>query len=258
MTEVLVFGDSHTAALRRGQIAIETDGHWPEGLRLDLRPLGGGHLATTPFFADRGTHAEITLPEYRRQFARLPRAEDPDALVYGVSAPLHPVRIWRQPDWQAFAPADLAPPPAGTTPVSSGMVRRLALADQGPMLDLLALLRRLGRRVFAIEAPRPFRHHPALRRTPAATVLRVDRLYRDAIRAELDGLGVAVVGVPDRCLDPEGFTRAALGQPGDPHHGNEAYGAIMMAEVLAHLGAPGTAAPSTHPPSAHQGERATP
>lgn len=246
MADVLVFGDSHTAALRRGQIAIETDGLWPDGVRLDVRPLGGGHLATEPFFADRGTHAEVTLPEYRRQFARLPREEDPDTLAYGVSALLHPVRLWRQPDWQAFAPADLAEPPAGTAPVSSGTVRRLAFEDQGPMLGLVALLRRLGRRVFAIEAPRPFRHHPALRRVPAKVVLRVDRIYRDAIGAELGKLGVGIVAVPDRCLDGEGFTLEAFGQPGDPHHGNEAYGAIMMAEVLAHLGVAVTPPPSAH------------
>jgi len=126
--------------------------------------------------------------------------------------------------------------PEGAAPVSSGMVRRLALADQGPMLALLGLLRRLGAPVFAIEAPYPFRHHPALRRTPAAVVMRVDRLYRETIRAELDRLSVAVVGVPERCRDAEGFTLDSFGQVGDPHHGTAAYGAIMMAEVLDHLG----------------------
>ena len=236
MTDVLVFGDSHTAALRRGQIAIETDGQWPGAVRLAIHPLGGGHLATEPFFADRGSHAEITLPEYRRQFARLPREEDAPETVFGVSAPLHPVRLWRHPGWQAMAPADLAAMPEGAAPVSSGIVRRLALADQGPMLALLALLRRLGRRVFALEAPYPFRHHPALRRTPATVVMRVDQIYRETIRAELDRLGVAVVGVPERCRDAEGFTQDAFGQVGDPHHGNAAYGGVMMAEVLHHLG----------------------
>ncbi len=236
MTDVLVFGDSHTAALRRGQVAIETDGQWPDAVRLTVHPLGGGHLATEPFFADRGSHAEITLPEYRRQFARLPREEDAPGTVFGVSAPLHPVRLWRHPGWQSMAPADMAAMPEGAAPVSSGMVRRLALADQGPMLALLGLLRRLGAPVFAIEAPYPFRHHPALRRTPAAVVMRVDRLYRETIRAELDRLGVAVVGVPERCRDAEGFTLDSFGQVGDPHHGTAAYGAIMMAEVLDHLG----------------------
>ncbi len=241
--DVLVFGDSHTAALRRGQVAIETDGHWPDAVRLTVRPLGGGHLATAPFFADRQDHAEVTLPEYRRQFARIPREDDPEDTVYGVSALLHPVRIWRSPAWQDHAPADLVPPPEGVTPVSSGMVRHLALDDQRPMLDLVALLRRLGRRVFAVEAPRPFRHHPALRKTPAATVMHVDRLYRDTVGRELRRLGVPVVGVPQRCLDADGFTREDLGQVGDPHHGNAAYGAIMMGEILGHLD------PSVTPPA---------
>lgn len=237
MADVLVFGDSHTAALRRGQVAIEAEGAWPADIGLSVRPLGGGHLATEPFFADRGDHAEVTLPEYRRQFDRLPCADDPPDRIYGVSAPLHPVRVWRGAAWQDFAPADMDLP--GAAPVSSGTIRRLALDDQRPMLELLALLRRIGRRVFAVEAPRPFRHHPALRRTPAAVAMRVDRLYRETIRAELDRLGVPVVDVPGRCFDAEGFTLAEFGQPGDPHHGNEGYGAIMMREVLAHLRAGG-------------------
>ncbi len=251
MADVLVFGDSHTAALRRGQIAIETDGLWPQDIRLTVRPLGGGHLATEPFFADRGDHADVTLPEYRRQFDRLPRADDPPDMIYGVSALLHPVRVWRAPAWQDFAPADMALP--DRAPVSSGTVRRLALDDQTPMLELVALLRRIGRHVFAIEAPHPFRHHPALRRTPAAVVMRVDRLYRTTLRAELARLGVPVVDVPARCLDDEGFPRAEFGQPGDPHHGNEAYGAVMMGEVLAYL-RPGGPSPA---PALNQGQ-ATP
>jgi hypothetical protein len=51
-----------------------------------------------------------------------------------------------------------------------------------------------------------------------------------------------VVDVPGRCLDAEGFTLNEFGRPADPHHGNEAYGAIMMGEILAHLG-PGRSNP---------------
>ena len=181
-----------------------------------MRPLGGGHLATEPFFADRGDHADVTLPEYRRQFDRLPRADDPPDMIYGVSALLHPVRVWRAPAWQDFAPADMALP--DRAPVSSGTVRRLALDDQTPMLELVALLRRIGRHVFAIEAPHPFRHHPALRRTPAAVVMRVDRLYRTTLRAELARLGVPVVDVPAamprrRGLHPGGVRPAGRPAP---------------------------------------------
>ena len=41
--------------------------------------------------------------------------------------------------------------------------------------------------------------------------------------------------MPARCLDGDGFTLAEFGQPNDPHHGNESYGALMMGEVLSHL-----------------------
>ncbi len=234
--QVLVFGDSHTAALRRGQSSIDIDGQWPKTIELTVRPLGGGHLSTLPFFVDRGDHAEVTLPEYRREFSRIPLEGDAEEVVYGVSAPLHPVRVWRSPAWQEFAPVDAYVLVNSVAPVSSGMIRRLALADQRFMLDLLALLRRLGRRVFVIEAPRPFRHHPALRKTRADVVMRVDTLYRETIRAELDRLGVDVIEIPACCIDSEGFTLERFGHANDPHHGNESYGAMVMGEVLAYLG----------------------
>lgn len=65
--------------------------------------------------------------------------------------------------------------------------------------------------------------------------MRVDKLYRTTIRAELAQLGVPVVNVPARCLDEDGFTLAEFGQLDDPHHGNAPYGAVMMGEVLMHL-----------------------
>ncbi len=242
--DVLITGDSHTAALRRGQLALEADGLWPAGIDATIAPLGGGHIATEPFFVDRGDHAELSSPEYRRRFKRLPRPEDGPGTVYGLSAPLHSARLWRHPAWQSFVPAGAGPGRAGSggaTPVSSGMVRRLAVGDQRHGLGLLALLKRLGHRVFAIEPPPPFRHHRALNRTAAEVAIRINRLYRDAILAELARLDVPVVAVPAACLD-NGFTRPEYGTDGDPHHGNARYGRVMMDAILDHLRRPARAA----------------
>jgi len=240
MRDVFLTGDSHTAALRRGQTAIEADGGWPQDLRLTIQPLGGGHLTREPFFIDRGDHAEITAVEYRRRFDRLPLEHAAGAdTVYGFSAPLHSARIWRHPDWQNYAPAAMALP---GTPVSSGMVSRLVLADQKYVLDLLALMTRIGRRVFVIEAPYPFHHHPALRKSPAAVVRHLDRAYRAIVRSELARLEVPVVAVPQDCTE-DGFMRSEYGQPGDHHHGNERYGRTMMSEILAFLDRDWSAAP---------------
>ncbi len=240
MPDILLTGDSHTAALRKGQIAIEVEGQWPERLRLAIRPLGGGHLTCEPFFIDRGDHAEITVAAYRRQMQRLPMDDDPPGTIYGLSAPLHSVRLWRHPAWQTFVPAAMAGAVSGT-PVSSGMLQRLVLEDQRNVLDLVSLLKRLGKRVFVVEAPYPFRHHPAMRKTSRDLVRFVDGFYRDLVRRELMRLAVPVVAVPARCVE-DGFMLDLYAQPGDHHHGNQRYGRIMMDEVLAFLDREGFAA----------------
>ena len=231
MPDILLTGDSHTAALRQGQIAIETEGLWPEGVRLAIRPLGGGHLTCEPFFVDRGDHAEITTAAYRRQVQRLPMDDDPRETIYGISAPLHSVRLWRHPAWQSFAPAAMA---VEGTPVSSGMIQRLVLEDQRHVLGLLALLKRLGKRVFVVEAPYPFHQHPALRKTSRDLIRFVDGLYRNLIRRELARLAVPIVAVPNGCVE-DGFMLEHYARPGDHHHGNQRYGQLMMDEVLAFL-----------------------
>ena len=231
MPDILLTGDSHTAALRLGQVAIESEGRWPEKVRLSIRPLGGGHLTCEPFFIDRGDYAEITTAAYKRQMQRLPMDGDPEGTIYGVSAPLHSVRLWRHPAWQSFAPAAMAVP---GTPVSSGMIQRLVLEDQRHVLDLLTLLRRLGRQVFVVEAPYPFLHHPAMRKTSRDLVRFVDGLYRKIIRRELARLAVSIVAVPNRCVE-DGFMLEDYAQLGDHHHGNQRYGQMMMDEVLTFL-----------------------
>ena len=120
------------------------------------------------------------------------------------------------------------------------MLQRLVLEDQRNVLDLLALLKRLGKRVFVLEAPYPFHHHPALRKTSRDLVRFVDGLYRNPIRRELTRLAVPIVAVPDRCVQ-DGFMLDLYAQPGDHHHGNQCYGETMMAEVLTFLDRDGLA-----------------
>ena len=164
---------------------------------------------------------------------RLPMDDDPPETIYGLSAPLHSVRLWRHSAWQSFVPAAMAGAVSGT-PVSSGMMQRLVLEDQRNVLDLLALLKRLGKRVFVVEAPYPFHHHPVMRKTSRDLVHFVDGLYRDLIRRELTRLAVPIVAVPVRCVE-DGFMLELYAQPGDHHHGNQHYGETMMDEVLAFL-----------------------
>lgn len=227
--KVIVTGDSHTADLFLGQKLLEEESPAPLAADVVIRPLGGGHILPTPFFVDRGDHAEITAPQFRPQFARLPLdGVENHGTIYGICAPLHTARVWRHADWRRFAPIGRA---ANETPISPGMLRRVILNDQKYVLALIDVFVRSGTRAFAIEAPRPFRHHPALKILRPDVVLTVDRSYRDIMRAELDDRSIPIVSIPAKCLDEDGFTLEEYGRRHDPHHGNERFGRVMMLEV---------------------------
>lgn len=226
---VLITGDSHTAALFMGQKQLEKERHTPAPANITIRPLGGGHLLREPFFTDQGDHAEIVLPQLRKQFERLPLAGDANEdLIYGICAPLHTARVWRDLDWRRFAPIGLA---TDETPISIGMLRRIILDDQKQILAFIDVLARNGAAVFAIEAPRPFRHHPVLKYVRQDVVLAIDSFYRELMRSELRKRSVPIVTVPAACLDPRGFTLEQFGRTTDPHHGNMKFGRLMMLEI---------------------------
>ena len=176
MPDILLTGDSHTAALRKGQMAIEAEGRVARtGSASPFTRSAAVILTCEPFFIDRGDHAEITVAAYKRQMQRLPMGDDSpgtDLRRLGTApfgTPLAPLL-----PGSSFAPAAMAGAASGT-PVSSGMMQRLVLEDQKNVLDLLSLLKRLGKRVFVVEAPYPFHHHPAMRKTSRELVRFVDR-----------------------------------------------------------------------------------
>ncbi len=111
------------------------------------------------------------------------------------------------------------------------MLRRVILDDQQYILDLIDIFVRTKTEVFVIEAPRPFRHHPALKQIRPAVALAVDRAYRAVMRAEFAARSVPVVSAPAATIDDKGFTREEYGRPNDPHHGNMQFGRLMMLEI---------------------------
>jgi hypothetical protein len=231
--KVVITGESHTAALFMGQKQLEKEGHKGAAANIVVRPLGGGHLLREPFFIDRGDHAEIVTPQFRARFERLPLdgAENQDT-IYGLCAPLHTARVWRDLDWSRFAPLGHA---KAETPISKSMLRDVILEDQKYILAFIDIFVRTGVHIFAIEAPRPFRHHQALKHVREDVALAVDAAYREILRAELSARSVPVVSVPQKCLDVRGFTLEQYGRAADPHHGNMKFGRLMMLEIEAFL-----------------------
>jgi len=238
--KILVTGDSHTGPLQRGLALLQRDA--PAKLarhEIVIRPLGGGHLLPFPFFKAREDHLHITQPDYQERLKRLPLPDVPGVDWYGISAPLHTARVFRHEQWRDYA---LEGEDGDGIPVSDALLARLVDDDQRQVMAFMKALAGLGLRPFAIEGPRPFRHHPAVPVVGAARVARIDAFYRQRMLAWLGAEGFPVVRIPAALVDAEGFMVEAMRKgPDDAHHGNEKFGARMIEAMLAALAKAGKA-----------------
>jgi hypothetical protein len=205
----------------------------PDELDLDVRPFGVGQLMSTRFCNLAAGQVNIFRPSMRRQISSFPVS---DIRTYGYCAPLHTMRLVRRPDWKTFAPVNLSSP--SQAPVSTGMLRSLILSDQRGNLLFIEMMKRVGLEVFVIEAPRPFRHHPVFTEGVSEEIaLFVDEEYRRVMRAALGRRSVTVVEVPRETYDSAGFTheKYKTQDPQDFHHGNLAFGRLMLSAIIDHL-----------------------
>ncbi|MBI2719418.1 MAG: hypothetical protein HY245_12370 [Rhizobiales bacterium] len=225
--KVVLFGDSHVVVLAEGLARLQTEGRWPQSLDVGIHGTSG-LLLRGEFFADRGDHAELLPLGLQRGLPRLPLADQSEGgVIHGLGALYHSAEVWRHPQWQRFAPIGCA---REEWPVSDASIGRMMQQDQKWMFALLDILIRTGAKIFAIETPRPFRHHRALSQMRTDVALTVDRIYRAAVREELLRRSVPTLEVPAECVDADGFMldSYASSREADNHHANEQFGGLML------------------------------
>ncbi len=223
---VLIIGDSHTGALKRG-LAL---GPWPEGIAIEVAPLGLGAQMNQPFWEDRGDHAVLLDPQYAALVPRLPPVDPrPDAI--GLSLPLWSGRLIRVLVESWLVPYGAEGPGRR---LSGALLRRLVQQDMAQIMALTRFLQGQGLPLFVIEAPRAFRVHRSVVLRGADFVLTMQRQIRAIQAAEIAALGLPIVYLPDSALDPDGFMsdRYAHEDPADTHHANAAFGALMIERSL--------------------------
>lgn len=229
--KIVITGDSHTGPLQRGIELMQREGGARlDGVRIVIRPLGGGHLLPQPFFKIDAGRIRITQPEFRTRMEHYPPPDGADADFHALSAPLHTARVFRHPAWRDYAlPGDEA-----GIPISTALLGRLVDDDQRHVMAFLKAMAQVGLRPLAIEGPLPFRHHPAVQAMGAEKILRIDRFYRDRLRAWLQSERIPVVAVPQDLVDEQGFMRDDMAKDAtDAHHGNERFGARMIEQTIA-------------------------
>ncbi|MCB1379370.1 MAG: hypothetical protein KDK89_13540 [Alphaproteobacteria bacterium] len=233
---VTIAGDSHIGVLAKALVQMQEEGMWPADLVVRCDGANEG-LWRQGFYADQGDRLDIVDLRFRRilGFHSLSLGEPVDQ-VLGLCVHYHSNRFWRHRQWLKFAPMGMQ---TKETPLSRQLIEQMALDDQEDMLNFTRLLRRFGLKVFAIEAPRPFRDHEAIARMKLRldVVVAVDRMYRTAIRLALEGMSVPTLGIPLESLGSDGFMKPEYrsDREGDKHHANVDHGRLMMQQLPAFL-----------------------
>jgi hypothetical protein len=241
MRRLIVLGDSHVVALAQGYEALEPRGVGFDGEVLFLK-LFDGPDNLFPFFRadddrigflDERVAAEVSAALGHPEL----RADDPHT-VYALSMGVMTTLMVRLPDWKHAAPAAAAAflekKRLKRQLVSEAVVQAIALDQQKHVLAFVEAAGALGLKCLIVAAP-PLRadERATGRNRDIRVLLEVDRISRAVLTDAFTRLGAPVVQPPYEAL-LDGLLRPDLRRiaPRDTHHGNGAYGALMLPRVI--------------------------
>lgn len=242
MTIVVVTGDSHCAALKFGFDRLK---NMPSSLDIRFRPLGGGGQVPTPFYAleDGGSTVKIVCPRWwPRRFPDPEIDHNRNEVVYAVSMPLNTSRILRDFPWGDFVPWQVRNPDERA--LSQKLFEAVLWTDAKYAVEFIGALVNVGLNVVVLEGPHFFSDSPYLRHARMDVCRYVSNSYRAMVRARLAEHSVSIVNQPPATLDENGCTQLRYHKDErDAHHGNAAFGEIMMTELTNHVIARGHSIP---------------
>ncbi|MDD5271360.1 MAG: hypothetical protein PHU14_01450 [Methylovulum sp.] len=234
--KAIIIGDSHTAALKLGADILKGQEDWPSEYQVEVERLGGANSMVNPYFIDRGDYAEIINEKQAKNIQRLPFVEEgSQCAYYGFSGPLHASRLWRrQMNWPNFTPFA---PKGNQAPISTGLLKHVVFQEQIYTMQLVELLKRVGIKLFVIEAPKPYRHHRILEKVSPDIISYIDRFYKNAMKDWLESKGVPIISIPSHCYDADGFMYDTFRNEAldDGLHASKEFGALMINEVIKFL-----------------------
>ena len=225
---VLISGDSHIGALRRVHDVVELKCNHG----LDFKALGTGRKMSTEFFEEKSGFVEITDEIYRKNFKQFPPDNDSYDVI-GIAAPFHTTRVWRDSLWSEFKPWCID---GNRKPLSDAVVLKIIEADVHYVMKFIKVVSR-NSSLFIIEAPKPFRHHSAVKSNGSELVSYIDGVYRQYVKRWLEDLDIPVLTVEPEWYDSDGFMldQYRADNKNDMHHGNLAYGRLMLNKVESFL-----------------------
>ncbi len=243
MPRLIVLGDSHVVALAEGYEALAGEATEGFGEVLFLK-LFDGPENMVPFFQAREDRIEFldgrVTGEVMAALGRPALLGGEADTVYAFSMGVMTTLLVRLPDWKFAAPSGAAAfienKRIRRRLMSEQVVKAIAVDQQQQVIAFAAAARAIGLRSLIIAAPPVRDDERAMERgRHPAVVLEVDRLSRDILIETFEQQGTPVVlPPPEACQEGTRFLRRDLCRiaPRDTHHGNSAYGAMMIKRVI--------------------------
>lgn len=227
MTNILLVGESHIGAVKRGYNEEPERFPW-----MSFASLGKGRIATTRFFeVDETKERVLIISEHwnKLEFSKLDK-DVPDLLV--LSLPINTSRILRDVSWDTHVPWRLRQSDH-ETPLSDAFVNRLIDQDSGYAIDYTVALAELGMNVAVLEAPRFFEDAGYLKHCRLDVIQFIDKLYRQRVVDRLGEKGVGVIPQAPHTISDMGATKMEFDneRQGDVHHANLVYGQIVLEQI---------------------------
>ena len=223
--KVLLLGNSQIVAIRNA-IQRRSDSVNSAAFKFTARPVGSGREILA------GLHqiVENRVVTQSSFYHPLSLGADTEFGFVGVAAPLYSLGLCADRGWLNFRPPGL---PVPGTPVSRAAIAAAAVHFQRKTLAFVEDLRRVGVRVFVIEAARLFAHHDVLSSIGLEKVAAVDSIHRSAIVQHLHRAGIPFVPLSASVFDAAGFMldRYRSETPGDQNHGNAELGEVVLSSI---------------------------
>jgi hypothetical protein len=222
MKRLVILGDSHLGALKRGlDKLIESNLQFDFSV-IDFHPIANGKGMSRNFFsvvADKIIFNNRARSEFSLTGC--------DKIVY-LSGPIHSTRLISYISWTFKGDSQAVDI---DKVYSSGFLESVILNDCGFMLNFINVLQNNGYLVGVIEAPAPFTSTAFFRRNSAATIKYIDWKYRSFVKGFLIQNNVEIIELPRDCLDSNGFM-LDIYRGGDSTHANDVYGVRMMKLII--------------------------
>ena len=234
MTPIILTGDSHLAALRRG-VDLLASAQMRD--RFVFWPFGTGSIARARFHQRNPEDGSIIVdpqPLPRLVFSPETIAQVGEDARLVVSLPLHSARFLRRYGWNTHAPWRLAD---STIALSDRVLEAMIDADSRHPLDFIRDLVRILPRVSVLEPPRLFATANLLDKVRPEVLTTLEETYRARIRVRLAEMEVSVIDQPPETVTPDHMTDLAYDNenPDDQHHANKTYGSLALDAILRHV-----------------------